>query len=85
MEIDIEENATLTLTMFKEKYYSKIQNEDSRLLKLRIMDANEDKKYVANKEKLDELTTFVKSIEALIEENICLKNELGNEICRQGG
>jgi hypothetical protein len=79
VEIDIEENATLTLTMFKEKYYSKIQNEDSRLLKLRIMDANEDKKYVANKEKLDELTTFVKSIEALIEENICLKNEISGK------
>ena len=76
MEIDIEENATLTLQMFKEKYYSKIVNEDQRLLKIKFMSADDDKKYVANKEKLDELTTFVKSIEALIEENICLKHEL---------
>ena len=76
MQIDIEENATLTLTMFKEKYYSKIVNEHDRLCKLKIMDATDDKKYVAIKEKMDELTTFVKSIEALIEENICLKNEI---------
>ena len=43
------------------------------------MSADEDKKYVSNKEKLDELTTFVKSIEALIEENVCLKNEISGQ------
>ena len=80
MEIDIEENATLTLQMFKEKYYSKIVNEDQRLLKIKFMSQDDDKKYVANKEKLDELTTFVKSIEALIEENVCLKHIIGDEI-----
>lgn len=79
MEINIEENATLTLQMFKEKYYSKIVNEDQRLLKIKFMSPDDDKKYVSNKEKLDELTTFVKSIEALIEENICLKHEIYRE------
>lgn len=83
MEINIEENATLTLQMFKEKYYSKIVNEDQRLLKIKFMSQAEDMKYVANKEKLDELTTFVKSIEALIEENVCLKHIIGDEIFRQ--
>ena len=79
MEINIEENASLTLTMFKEKYLSKIENENQRLLKIKFMSADEDKKYVSNKEKLDELTTFVKSIEALIEENVCLKNEVSGQ------
>ena len=79
MEIDIEENASLTLQMFKEKYLSKIINEDQRLLKIKFMSESDDMKYVANKEKLDELTTFVKSIEALIEENICLKHEIYRE------
>lgn len=83
MEINIEENATLTLQMFKEKYYSKIVNEDQRLLKIKFMSPDDDKKYVANKEKLDELTTFVKSIEALIEENVCLKHIIGDEVSGQ--
>lgn len=78
MEINIEENASLTLTMFKEKYLSKIENENQRLLKIKFMSQAEDMKYVANKEKLDELTTFVKSIEALIEENVCIKHELSS-------
>ena len=79
MEINIEENASLTLTMFKEKYLSKIINEDQRLLKIKFMSQAEDIKYVSNKEKLDELTTFVKSIEALIEENICIKHEISRK------
>lgn len=79
MEINIEENASLTLTMFKEKYLSKIENENQRLLKIKFMSQAEDMKYVSNKEKLDELTTFVKSIEALIEENVCLKHKLSNK------
>lgn len=79
MEINIEENATLTLQLFKDKYYSKIVNEDQRLLKIKFMSSDDNKKYIANKEKLNELTAFVKSIEALIEENICLKHEISGK------
>lgn len=74
-EFDNTENALLHLNNFKNKYLSKLEADYERKNKAIKITKEDQNKLDESRDKFYEVKSFCDSIEAVIEENVILKNK----------
>ena len=77
-EFDNTENALLHLNNFKNKYLSKIEADYERKKKAVKITKEDQLRLDEARDKFYEVKAFCDSIEAVIEENVILKNKINN-------
>ena len=76
IEFDNTENALLHLNNFKNKYLSKLEADYLSKKKAIKITKEDQNKLDVSRDKFYEVKAFCDSIEAVIEENVILKNEI---------